>query len=252
MENFKRTDFKHIVSLGYFCSIAQDLEKLGLRDRSYPFDWCITNFEKNIELINNHFDNLLNEEFLSQSEEIPHHYKNELYDFYFFHDFNDTEPLSEQLITVKTKYDRRIKAFYETIEQPTLFIRYISPQDIDSSGNSTELKYIENSKNDILQTLKQFNEKNEIIYISNDNLMSDKIKLYHVSKDTGDIVARSPLYKQKQLFDYFSRLNFPNREENLNFFLNKKKSNNGLISKINRKISKLYKKHYQHSKRYKE
>lgn len=33
------------ISLGYFCSIAMDLEKLGLRNESLPFDWVISDFE---------------------------------------------------------------------------------------------------------------------------------------------------------------------------------------------------------------
>ena len=33
------------ISLGYFCSIAIDLEKLGLRTESSPFDWVISDFE---------------------------------------------------------------------------------------------------------------------------------------------------------------------------------------------------------------
>jgi len=35
----------HYISLGYFCSIAMDLEKLGLRTESSPFDWLISDFE---------------------------------------------------------------------------------------------------------------------------------------------------------------------------------------------------------------
>lgn len=34
--------FKHIISLGHFCGVAQELERLGLRDASYPFEWLIT------------------------------------------------------------------------------------------------------------------------------------------------------------------------------------------------------------------
>lgn len=34
--------YQNYISLGYFCGVAQDLEKLGLRNTSSPFDWCIT------------------------------------------------------------------------------------------------------------------------------------------------------------------------------------------------------------------
>lgn len=34
--------FTHVVSLGWFCSVARELEKAGLREFSMPFDWCLS------------------------------------------------------------------------------------------------------------------------------------------------------------------------------------------------------------------
>lgn len=44
-------NYKNYISLGYFCEVAQDLEKLGLRNQSSPFDWCITYFPNVIDAI---------------------------------------------------------------------------------------------------------------------------------------------------------------------------------------------------------
>ena len=60
--------FKHIISLGHFCGVAQELERLGLRDASYPFDWLITKREPLHRLINNHFDGFLEYDNLYQSQ----------------------------------------------------------------------------------------------------------------------------------------------------------------------------------------
>lgn len=50
----------HYISLGYFCSIAMELERLGLRSESSPFDWLISDFEGVIHAIENHFEDFLN------------------------------------------------------------------------------------------------------------------------------------------------------------------------------------------------
>ena len=37
--------YKHIISLGWFGSIAEELERLGLRSAIYPFDWILSDWE---------------------------------------------------------------------------------------------------------------------------------------------------------------------------------------------------------------
>ena len=44
--NIKPDEFKNYISLGYFCEVAKDLERLGLRNQSSPFDWVISYFPK--------------------------------------------------------------------------------------------------------------------------------------------------------------------------------------------------------------
>ena len=38
----KNKEYKHFISLGYFCSVAMELERFGLRSESGPFDWVIS------------------------------------------------------------------------------------------------------------------------------------------------------------------------------------------------------------------
>lgn len=44
------------VSLGGNCSVAYQLNKLGLRHNSYPFDWCRIKINKLIQVLNNDFN----------------------------------------------------------------------------------------------------------------------------------------------------------------------------------------------------
>ena len=100
--------YKNYISLGYFCNIASDLEELGFRNTSSPFDWEISVFEGVISAIDNRFNNFMNYEDLIQSEEYPSHYYDPNYQIWFFHDFNKYEPLKKQYIKVRNKYNRRI------------------------------------------------------------------------------------------------------------------------------------------------
>ena len=65
--------YKHFVSLGYFCSIAMDLDSFGLRDESLPFDWIISDsFACIIESIKNRFSAFLDYSQFYQSKKHPH------------------------------------------------------------------------------------------------------------------------------------------------------------------------------------
>lgn len=119
-------NYNNYISLGYFCGVAQDLEALGLRDASYPFDWCISNYKGVIQAIDSRFSGFLDYENLSQSAETRNHYMDTVYNIFFFHDFSKYKSLNEQYSAVKQKYQRRIDRFLKKIEQPTCFIRYIA------------------------------------------------------------------------------------------------------------------------------
>jgi hypothetical protein len=87
------TNYKNFISLGYFYGVAEELEKYGLRNASFPFDWIISDFEGVINCIKTEFEDFLNPTFLSQDFTDRSHYLNTKYNFYFFHDFNKYIPL---------------------------------------------------------------------------------------------------------------------------------------------------------------
>lgn len=230
-ENLK---YDHIISLGYYCSVASDLERMGLRDASYPFDWLISSFEGVICLIENEFKDFLRYEILSQDSLHRQHYRNDKYNLVFYHDFNKFSPLNEQIEDVQEKYRRRIDRFYKNISEPTLFIRYISDENKDRIGNSAELLWIENNIERINHLIKRYNINNEIIFIGNTGLSSDVIDIYCVDKDKNDTVARKPVDKNADLALFLNQIDFPNKQNNLLRY--RKKTRFSLLKKIRRKV----------------
>lgn len=208
------TEFRHFISLGSFCSVALDLEALGLRDASMPFDWNIDlKFEGVIDCIEKGFEHFLDGDELRQSEEAPEHYMNR-YEIQFFHDFNMWDPLAEQLPAVQDKYERRIRHFYRVTAEPTLFFRYMDDRILDDDGTVHELRYVEDNYDHIMAVLKDLNPENELVLIANDNVKSEKLKIYGVEKDKGDVVARVPREKNKELGELLASFSVPDQAAN--------------------------------------
>lgn len=249
-----RKQYKNYISLGYFCSVAMELEKYGLRDHSYPFDWLITDFEGVVSAINNNFSDYLDYDNLYQSQKVRSTYLDQKYQFVFIHDFNKYKSLDSQLDIIREKHRRRIKRFYEAITEPTLFIRYISDETIDKTGKSKELIYIEENIDDILGIFKRYNSENDIIWIANQGVISDVIKIYHVIHDENDTCCRKPFDNNAELYQYFKNVECSSKKENLQRHKNKQKKKNRhftrICKKVTDKVDSLLKKEYVHAKEF--
>ncbi len=247
-------NYTNYISLGYFCEVAQDLEKLGLRNQSSPFDWGISCFANVIDAIDKEFLGFMDYDNLSQSINERAHYHEDRYQFFFFHDFSKYKSLDKQYKFVKAKYDKRIKRFLQSIKQPTLFIRYISSEELDENNRSKELNWIENNYEYVINVLKRFNPQNDIVFIGDETINSDKIKIYMVPRDKEDKVSRLPIYNNKELFPILSSVNFHGKQENIaryNQKLKKKKSYvNRFKNKVIRCLQRMFLRVYTHSKTY--
>lgn len=241
------------ISLGYFCSVALELEKLGLREESSPFDWVISDFEGVIRAIHGHFSDFLTYDYLSQDMHKHDIYKNTKYDMEFSHDFDKYVSLEKQLPKIQEKYNRRIQRFYESIKEPTLFIRYISDE-TKIGTKSEELIWIENNYENILAVLKSFNEENDILFIANEGVSSEKFLVYNVQRDEKDVVARSPIHKNAILYNRFSSIDHPGKQRNINRYNQKQKDKNRMCTRIKRKsiaiIKHLLLREYIHESQY--
>lgn len=189
--------YQHVISLGHFCSVAQELERLHLRSFSGPFDWIISDFSGVMALIDDGFADFLTPAYLCPHQTLPHIIRNQKYGISFYHDFTSGPPISEQLPMIKDKYERRIVRFYKAIKEATLFVRYIQ--------NEEEWQFIRIDYVAILKQRRKWNKENDLLLIANSDLpieAPNELLLYTVEKDENDVVARKFLDKNKRLFDY--------------------------------------------------
>ena len=161
------------ISLGPTCSVAYQLQKLDKKKESLPFDWIrCPNIKDVIYLIENNFEGFLNgisfvrndtkfpiikdsEIFDDVSDKETKVYRNEKLNIGFFHDFKEGIKLED----VREKYNRRIKRFYETVKEPSVFIRddmYFHQENIEDYNN-------------LYQILAEFNNQNKLVLIINMN-----------------------------------------------------------------------------------
>lgn len=119
-------NYNLIYSIGTDCACASYMKMANLRSFSSPFDWLThADFKTRMNLILNDFENFLNIEDLVFLEKDPNiinddkcdYYHNIKNDFYFYHDFETGKSLEQTFPTIKEKYNRRIKRFYQTIKE---------------------------------------------------------------------------------------------------------------------------------------
>lgn len=235
--------FEHVISLGSFCSTALELERVGLREASMPFDWLISDWQGVEDLIDHHFKDFLRYDLLYQEKYVPKHYKNIQYGVAFFHDFDPYRSLKEQLDSVSEKYRRRIERFYDYIIEPTLFIRYIKDTD--------ECRYFEKNIDSITRKAKGYNSQNRLIFVANDDMSSSLLPVYPVHTDENDTVARKFLEKSPSLFTLLADPDLYSVEKkgkNMEVYL-KKHREKGISHRIADKLEGKFKNVYIHENR---
>lgn len=213
------------VSLGCFCGVAMELERIGLRSLSLPFDWLITgNLGTVLELIKNNFQGFLDPDSLYQEASVnKNYYYNQEMDIHFYHDFSAYQSFEGQIDAVKKKYDRRIQRFYKVIQNPTVFIRYITSKE--------EVDYLIDHAAEINSFLKSFCSENRILYIT--DCLAEPLKdveMYCVKKDMGDGVARHFLKQCPSLEREL--LSYPNPDKKANLKRYKKSQRKKLLHRI--------------------
>jgi hypothetical protein len=196
---FQNRTFTNYISLGYFCSIAEDLGHFGLRSSSMPFDWVISELESNLNLISSNFKDLFNINSFSQSKAYLTINRNTIFNFSFFHDFTVHSSLAAQIKQVEAKYQKRINSFYLKISKSTLIIRYLNTE-----LDNREVDFVMQNIKTIISQIKRYNIKNEIIFILNNNHYKFLPNYFFiVEKDNGDKVCRHPLIHNNELKSYF-------------------------------------------------
>lgn len=253
LEKLREKKFENVVSLGFFCSVARDIEKLGLRSFSGPVDWVWSTWNGVYNSMQNEFSNYMPIENLAQSNHENCIYADRVQGIVFFHDFSKYKSLEKQYKDVKAKYDRRIGYFYENIKNPTLFIRYIW----DGAHNGkriNEIRQIEKDYEKFLKLIKMYNEENEIVFIANSDLHSDVLPIFYVEKEQNDVVNRNPIFANNFLREYLENMDFADRKRNLAKYTNKVKREKSIgyraVGKCKFILCKMLLKEYIYEKRY--
>ncbi len=238
--------YDNFISIGFFCSVAQELERIGLRSTSGPFDWLICSADGMSRLIESRFEHFLDTNVLLQDPAQRNHYYNPIYGIWFYHDFSKYKSLEEQIDNVKKKYRRRISRFYSQIYYPTLFVRYIA--------NSNELDWWNDNIDFFVSLIKKYNSCNDVLFIANEGFDSSKFFIYHVKPDDFDSVARRPIDKNEKLRIFLESIPFAKREVNLKFYHKKKKKYilKSIVTACTEAIKKPFLEEYIHNQIYGE
>ena len=176
----------NIIPIGDHCAISMILKELGLRRKSYPFDWIMhtegihnTNIIQNVELIDLlkiktienivklFIDNAFDNENKTNSKNIcfPH----------------DTEEVCE----IFTKYERRFNRILEDLNKNNIFILLTRHYYID-----------ENTFNKIKQVLLRDNDNSIILFISGTN------HIYFENKKDERVIFKFIHYDVSKFSDY--------------------------------------------------
>lgn len=150
------THYDVIISLGFHCATASQLEKRRLRRGSLPFDWILQSNPDFLDdvshFISTDFTDFLGHEDLTPVPSLPEEeftaYKSTKYEITFFHDFKGNIFSSNQSANkkffnqVKDKYERRIKRFFEYLNNSeNVLLAFTHNQDVKETSLLNLQKY---------------------------------------------------------------------------------------------------------------
>jgi hypothetical protein len=199
-----RTQYRHVISLGYLCSSAMELERYGFREASYPLDWVICSIAPTLALLESGFQDFLKSDLYLRRDDLKEYVVHDLksgVDFY--HDFDEERAIGEQFEGVRDKYARRIQRWRRAMGDRTLFVRYIE--------NLEEFEYLDDNIDAVLALLRRSHPLNDLLLVGNEDLPPNcgQLQVYRVDRDKDDTVAREFLRKSPQLRRRLRGLDYP-------------------------------------------
>jgi hypothetical protein len=195
-----RPKYRHVISLGYFCATAHELQRYGLRDGSYPLDWNISPIGSVLAMMESGFNGFLQ---LDNLHLEPRRVCDTGSGILVYNDFDPARPIAEQYEVVRKRYARRITRFRRAIARRTLFVRYME--------NLEEFAYLDEHMVAVLAVLRRTNPLNDLLLVGNSDLPATcgGLHVYTVVPDEGDVVARKFLRKNPQLRRSLIGLGYP-------------------------------------------
>lgn len=191
--------FKNCFSIGANCDTASSLSQLGLRSIAGPFDWIDTScYSTLLAQFESGFTDFMNKENLFCDPNNPKTFFDRKYSFYFSHDIKNS--YDDEIDEIIKRYQLRIRRFMQLIRQPTIFFRCVSEKDIDYIN--ANWKYAE-------EIVKQFNDKNEIVYIVYSYMkpLTENVQSFRlpVKRTNGSYLEMRHLFEQSDVLLKFCR-----------------------------------------------
>lgn len=185
--------FGKFVSLGWFCGTAASMSKYGLRSSAGPVDWCFTELEELIHLIDTDFEHFLEKENLEVDKNNPKAFRDVKYKVSFFHDVK--EDLETDYDEIHHKYTRRAQKFMEQYRSktPMCFIRAVH--------NEQEVDYIKNNEQYIDDVIKKYNKKHQLVLLVPKCFSLPESEVFKVFQLQIDKYSGSDEDNLKELFD---------------------------------------------------
>ncbi len=234
--------FEYCFPIGDGCNMAAALSRTGLRGYSGPFDWIICEIEDVMRLVENHFEDFLNPDYLVD-QPIPFNEGQCGHTKYpsllFVHDFDPDrgghEARVDQIAEIAAKYQRRIDNFYACIKKPTVFFHF------EFNGR---IEYWKENYQKVSNFFKQFNPENEVVVVAyGDPAQSPDIGFpyFFTQSDKDDHFLGYYIESNQQLSDWMhdpELIPYRRRMANLRFFIDKQLGVNREISMNELRISR--------------
>ncbi|MBE5812501.1 MAG: hypothetical protein E7314_02450 [Clostridiales bacterium] len=147
--------YENCISLGWFCGTASAMSTLGLRCFSGPFDWCHSNLDSILKIIETDFTDFMLKDNLKIVPDQHNYLIDTKYEFYYYHDIKSN--LETEYQAIYDKYNRRITKFIEASKKTTCFFRAVR--------SNEEIEYIKENKEYIFNTIRKNNSNNEIVFL---------------------------------------------------------------------------------------
>lgn len=160
------------ISLGLTCTVAFQLNNLGIRTKSYPFDWTKLSINKINKVLNNHFDNYSNIKIKKYSNNHNSYLLTNNYNITFAHELYEDN--DNNINILKNKLINRIKRFNNLKNKNVIFVLL-------------KLDYKINNLLELINNLKKYIQNFKIIYITinkTNNFNHPNIKFINIDNNT--------------------------------------------------------------------
>ena len=181
--------YEKCISLGWFCGVASSMNRYGLRGHSGPFDWCFSDLQSVLKMMETHFSDFMIKENLSVETDNHKVFYDNKYGFWCNHDIQ--RDFEEEYNDIYQKYMQRAKRFMEDIKHPTIFIRAVRSEE--------EILFIEENKDYVYRIIKNENPNNEIAFLILNGMkkLSDNFLCFQLGVE--GYIGKT--YEMRMLFD---------------------------------------------------